>query len=130
MYFDSFIHTISSFHEIQSRHKSRVATQAGWSFVLSVSVARDATQSFCSKSMDSTQSWHIFGLSHIMLCYSLNLKWITFRCFFVICIHTYPIMSKWNYVFHFLLLLLFIKNVKLKCLDSISIQTLCYGKPK
>jgi hypothetical protein len=56
---------------------------------------------------------------HILLCFSLNLKWITFR--FSGHLHTHNTLLFLNKL---------IKHEKLKCLESISIQALCYDKPK
>ena len=36
---------------------------------------------------------------HILLCYSLNLTFIQFRCVLSLAYTQYPIMSKWNYAF-------------------------------
>ena len=57
---------------------------------------------------------------------SLNLKTGKNNCAALV-LTQYPIMSKWNAVRNDYKL---IKNEKLKCLESINIQSLYYGKPK
>ena len=64
---------------------------------------------------------------HILLCYSLNVKCITFRSVFT-GLNTIPYNVK---VFFFCVFFYkFTKNEKLKSIESISTQPLCYSKPK
>jgi hypothetical protein len=63
-----------------------------------------------------------------MLCYSLHLNGLNLDFFCSLAYTQYPIMSKWKSVFrHFYK---WIINEKLKCIESISIQPLCYGLNK